>query len=563
MKRIFWPIVVMALFALRLTAQTSLEFFTNQANTLLEQQFGFGVTNIPIYSTAAPSNAYSSSWHYWLQAAANAYDATTPATNSPSVFRPLFGWSSNTLYIVGYTNVTSDFYAQIAAGFKQIDDPTITTNDNVWGIPWVVGMKGSPPAFNEYSYVTDVMAQRQLFFQRAISGGQIDTNRPPIFTNQIFILSVSNVFGLEAWNYSPSNFPDPVTIVLSNQVSVFLTNNYNWGTNYEFTVSTNLIIDSWPGTDSPSNASFIVPMFTNVVPMLPSYWSDSTEQFVLLNPTNYNVEESILPSDLRQMGWPEHNWTLSISNDLMYVLIDNRTSLILDFLNLGGVENLIPISEALENQPGFGGIGEDNLTIYWETNDATDLSNSPMSAGLTNQILEAEARDPTWALNLVGLGNSPAPILACPFNLGSSLVLESSWQTIKPILHYTAGDLSVGPELSDSESLEFFLLDDVPSIESLISNSICTLGKPNRYLHAVASADLNLGLQNTTCEISFSGLNDLPYAIWASTNMIDWVRAGVASELNSQPPEDYLSMPFQFTDSITNSAARFYQLRVP
>ena len=131
--------MIVALLAVRLAAQPSLQFFTSQSNALLQPAFGFTVANIPVYSSNNPAVAYSAALHYLLQSAANAFDATTPATNSPSVFRPLFGWSSNTLFIVGYTNVTTDFYAQTARGFKEKTDPSICANDNVWGIPWVVG----------------------------------------------------------------------------------------------------------------------------------------------------------------------------------------------------------------------------------------------------------------------------------------------------------------------------------------------------------------------------------------------------------------------------------------
>jgi hypothetical protein len=48
MKRAIWQATMMILLGVRLSAQTSLEFFTNQANALLLPQFGFGVTNIPI-----------------------------------------------------------------------------------------------------------------------------------------------------------------------------------------------------------------------------------------------------------------------------------------------------------------------------------------------------------------------------------------------------------------------------------------------------------------------------------------------------------------------------------
>jgi hypothetical protein len=562
MKRFIWQFAVIVLSALRLSGQASLEFFTNQANALLQPAFGFGVTNIPIYSTANPSNAYSGSLHYLLQSAANGYDATTPATNSASVFRPLFGWSSNTLFIVGYTAVTTDFYAQIAQGFKVISDPTIGSNDNVWGIPWVVGMKNNPPAFNEYSYVTDVLAERELLFVRRSIGGQPATNLPPAYTNQIFILSVSNIFGLEAWNYSRSNFPDPVTIIISNEISILLTNNYDWGTNCQLSLSTNWIVNSWPGwTGSSSDGSFLVPLFTNVVPLPVSYWSESTEQFISINTTN-PMDDVFLQSDLMQTGWPEHDWVLSITNNVMYGLIDNRTGQVLDFVNLGGLGNSIAIIEMLATQLGLSN-GVDS-SYAWITNGANDEFNSPLSSGVLNQIDAGEAEYPYFGLELEGRSNIPSPTFADPYVPANEIVQESTWQTIKPILHYTVDDLGVAQELYLSEFPEVFNIDYFPSIGTQISNSICTLGKINMYYHAPPLQSFSCNLQDGTFQLNFSGLNDLPYSIWASTNMLDWSQIGIASELNSQIPQDYLAMPFQFTDLTTsNYPARFYQIRQP
>jgi hypothetical protein len=66
MKRILWRAMVMVFLTLRLSGQTSLEYFTNQANALLQPAFGFGVTNIPVYCTTNPAIAYSSGVHYLL-----------------------------------------------------------------------------------------------------------------------------------------------------------------------------------------------------------------------------------------------------------------------------------------------------------------------------------------------------------------------------------------------------------------------------------------------------------------------------------------------------------------
>ena len=139
MRRVIYILSLLVLVNAR--ADVALQVFTNQANPALLSQFGFGVTNIPIYSPTNSAVRYTAAIHYVLQAAANAYDVTTPATNYPSVFRPQFGWQGGNLFVVGYTNVTVDFDAQFAIGFKDSTDPMIGANDNVWGIPWVVALR--------------------------------------------------------------------------------------------------------------------------------------------------------------------------------------------------------------------------------------------------------------------------------------------------------------------------------------------------------------------------------------------------------------------------------------
>jgi len=546
----------MALFALRLPGQTALEFFTNRANELLQPEFGFGVANIPVYSSTNPAIAYSASLHYLLQSAANAYDATTPAANSPSVFRPLFSWSSNALFIVGYTNVTTDFYEQTGRGFKTTTDPTISSNDNIWGIPWVVGMKNNPPAFNEYCYSTAVLAERELLFVRTVINGQPQTNLPPRYTNQLFFLSISNVFGLEAWNFVRSSFPDGVTIVASNQVSITLTNNYNWGTNYVFDCTTNWIVDSWPGwTGSTGDGSFLVPLFTNVISLPVSYWSDSTGQFVSVS-SMINAFNNFLPSDLTQKGWPEHDWMLNITNNLMYALIDNRTGQVLDFVNLGGFGSSIPITQALADQQNP--LSETNFGYLWATNGATDEPNSPMSTGILDQIAVGEGNR-AFAAALNGLTSGLLDqIFSDPYVVISQIVRNYTWQAVNPLVHYTLQDLA---PINDGE-INFGNL--VLSLDSQVSNSICSLGRVNVDYNSGTVENLEFGLTAGMVQLNFFGLNDLPYTIWVSTDLLDWSQLGIASQICPEPCTLPYPRPFQFNDpATTNYAARFYQIRLP
>ena len=534
MKWIIWLATIMALLAVRLSAQTSLEFFTNQANALLEPAFGFGVANIPVYSSTNPSVAYSASLHYLLQSAANAYDATTPATNSPSVFRPLFAWTSNTLFIVGYTNVTTDFYAQTGVGFKALADPTISSNDNVWGIPWVVGMKNNPPAFDEYCYSTAVIAERKLLFLRFGSVAYPVTNRPPHYTNQFFEMSISNLFGVGAWNFSRSNFPDGVTIVASNQVSISITNDYNGGTNYTFSAGTNWIVNLWPGwTGRPSGSSFLVPIFTNVISLPHAYWSESTEQFVLFN--SPILSNQFLSGDMEQRGWPEYNWMLNITNNLMYGLIDNNSGQVLDFVNLGGFGSSLSITQVLAtNDPA------------WATNGANDEPTSPMSSGVLYQIAVGEEESPAFSNALIGLQPSIGGLMfGAPDEPANEIIQNCTWQSSNPLVHYILGDLIT----AETNQIEVF--SNVPNFPLGLN-----LGGLNTAYNSGAIENLSFGLAAGTFQLNFSGVTDLPYAIWASTDLLDRRQIGIASQPSAGS--------FQFNDlAATNYPARFYQVLLP
>jgi hypothetical protein len=70
----------------------------------------------------------------------------------------------------------------------------------------------------------------------------------------------------------------------------------------------------------------------------------------------------------------------------------------------------------------------------------------------------------------------------------------------------------------------------------------------------VNTAELNS--QDGVFQMQFSGVVDLPYAIWASPDLLDWSEIGIAD----QP----LPGTFQFTDTTaTNLSSRFYEVRLP
>jgi hypothetical protein len=542
MKCIFWSFIIFVSLGCRVFGLGALDSFTQQANESLQSGFGFGVTNLPVYSTTDPTVNYSASIHYLLQCAANAYDATTPATNLPSVFRPLFCWQSNVLYIVGYTCVSNDFYTQIGGGFKALTDPTISTNDNVWGIPWVVGAKGQVPAFNEYCHSSAFFVGRDILFVRSIaSDGQPNTNMPPQYTNVIYSMTISNMFGAEAWNFYPTVFSNSVTIVVSNQVTVTVTNNYNYGATTVFSTGTNWVADGWAGHPYiPSQWNFKSVVLTNATELPLSYWSESSRQFV----TFTNGFTGYLPADLQQTGWPEHEWMLNITNNLMYCLIDNATGQVLDFVNLGAFGSSLNVTQTLTNIAGVH---------VWDTFPANDAAHSPMSVGVKNQIGEGIESSSLFYNSLTGASPCIQGLyFVDPYVAYAYLIQNCSWHAANPLVHYTVGDLT-DPQYNQSVVTTTNLFFN---LSSWISDSVCTLGKINPDYDSGAVTDFCPDLSDGLFQIGFLGTANLPYAVWGSTDLQDWNEIA--------PVTQPVPGVFQYTDPDTTAyPARFYQLRLP
>ncbi len=540
MKQIVVQLILIGCLAIRAGAQSPLEVFTNQADAALQSEFGCGITNIPIYSPTNPAAGYSASIHFLLQSAADMADAATGTTNYPSVFRPLFSWQNGDLFIAGYTCVTTDFDAQIGYGFKALNDPTISTNDNVWGIPWVIGTKDWIPAFNEYCYSSEILVARELLFSRHLfPNGQAITNLPPQYTNQFYIFSISNAFGAEAWNFGTSVLTNSMTVVFSNEISVTITNNYDFGTNEAFDSATNLQIDSWPGWLGIGKlGGFIIPFFTNTISLPVSYWSESIRQFVALgNPTNF------LPSDWAQTGWPVHEWTLNITNNLIYALIDNSSGRVLDFVNLGAFGSSVNLTGTLN--------AYSPSPDPWVVAPADDDPDSPMSDGMLDQILEGIDQSPRFFYSLLGLtGGFPSSVatFSDPYTATADLVQSCSWQAGNPMVHYTVEDLT-DPRLGPQVVVLF-------EPQATIPISLGNLGETNPDYNSGALEGFNFGSSGGLFQIGFTGFCNLPYEVWASTNLFDWSVLGTVTQ--SEPGYFQFGDPLSVTDT-----ARFYQVRLP
>jgi hypothetical protein len=520
----------------------------------------FGITNIPVYMSNNPSVCYNEQIHRMLQLAANIYAAANPVYSNgvqePPIFRPLFnvvnpGKTNAAVYIVGYTNMTgASANAQLFANVDQWKDLTnalftgtpdatdgIQMNDNVWGIPWIVGAVKGLPAFDQYSYQSRVSFDRKLLFVRYVSPtGVIQTTERPHYTNQFYELTISNVCAMDAFNPYSTSFSGSsgtLTAVASNfitiSVTVSLNANQSWSTNINVTnyqAFTNVnSAGAWPAH------AYKVFLQTNFVSLPLGYFSDSQQQFAIY--TNAALAEDANPGflsqDLTQTSYPTHNWTVTVTNHLYYALFDGPavsggtgTANLLDFVNLGPFGSSFPITQYLTNNDPF------NQPPYpeWTVAPATDAPNSPMSTGVSNQILADIVANSTFGNSLNGKTPASstalefAPVGGAPRGTQQSTPLgpyanytdSNAWMVCDPLVHYTIGDLTY-PSLTHQ-------IINVP-YQYLLSPPMATSAgtETTRY---------KTGIGNTNIVLGDSGLGNLsPSDFWSfPTNLfpgVGWI----------------------------------------
>jgi Tfp pilus assembly protein PilX len=528
------------------TAETNgaLAFFYNAAESLLRSQNfrftngldtngnpiiaynHFGVTNIPIYNSTNPSIRYTEQIHRMLQLAANIYDASRidnyalgdgvgpTVLPQPSVFRPVvYTTHTNNVYaayIGGYVSVTNDALARIQKMMptgpnqfpllKMPSDSTITADDNVWGIPWVVGAVKGLPAFDRFVANTSWMVTRKLLFRRqyTINAGRTNglPNKPPQYTNQFFIMSVTNNFGIDAWNSYAEDVHAPLQIFATTVASITLTNNSllhpAWFvTNY--TVSTSQLgtnLTYWRGSGSRTNPTMSDGMLaflqTNIATMQPAYFSESADEFVPVygttNTNSINTNSTgfgynlgrFLPGDLQQTAWPVYNWGLTVTNWVMYAMVhpvDGTTNSgkVYDFVNLGPfgttfmLRNLLYSGTNAGSIPVQGAGAVASAATYW---DPTFVSSNLPSVGVLNQITNGIQNDAYFAAEIAGTvvtnrrgGINSNLYFSCSNDVAATYppppsvtVWAHTLLVNDPLVHYTVGDLTLPGPVSASDS---------------------------------------------------------------------------------------------------------------
>jgi len=359
-------------------------FFTTVADKLLRGTFPFGITNIPVSSNGVC--VYTPAVQRLLQLSANLCDAAN--TNVlPSVFRPLFANdASGNLFITGYapvTYVSGATDSQLSAPYTMARLAGATGSPiadasgpvNVYGVPWIIGVKKGLPNFNQFSLLNAVQVTRKLEVVRSST----DPATAAYATNQMYLIGISNIVGVQFWNSYSNAYPRPVTIYASDVVSETLTNSHNrWTLNTNFTATYTLNLwpgAAWSGTKPnqvASPASF-VNLSWPILFQSPLAYNFNTAQFDV-NPVWQTTSPPLPP--LPQLG-------LLVTNYLQAFILDGSN--VIDYVQLSEPVSIGSLNQTLAdfNYP-------DSTGVYYQWSTNSYSSSTAIPFGVVNQLWVSE-----------------------------------------------------------------------------------------------------------------------------------------------------------------------------
>jgi hypothetical protein len=489
-----------------------MDFFTNTANALLANAgFNFTITNIQIY----PTNYYTAGVHRLLQMALNIYDSTTNRVYlanakqappfCPTVIRPLFrrttiGTNNNVVIIAGYREVFGTALASTTTGPRivELDNgnpvvnaqqiPPLSTppaaNERleplVSGMPLVVGVKKGFPNFNEFAMQTFVYVSRLMEFRRG--NNPSDVNGPVTQTNLMYVLTITNTFGLEAWNSYSNAYPRNLQLVAAVDMTPVVTNILDNGSlnpplitmlNTRATrgVVTNIPAGTWRGWPAlgTERFSFVLPF-------------NITNNIVFTNSTYVNGSPWLVPeTHVFSRSSPAYyvpHWVLNLNTRMRYILIDTDEQRIIDYVNLNNNDPRLDITAALAAGADCSGnpASLNNPASQWCTNRVHNgpsfnaalptigmMNQISVGLGLGNADLKSFSMDPYsgrdvesavdgFRYNLMGwspqypkdMGKQfyRSNVFYAPFDPYMPLYVHTALQANDPLVHYTIGDLA-------------------------------------------------------------------------------------------------------------------------
>jgi hypothetical protein len=439
-------------------AWTPTDFFTNAANAMFRQMnlrdFNgnlITVTNIPIYEDplrygGTNIDYYTPAVHRVLQLAANMYDATTNRfigsgpTNYPSVFRPFFRSRDHIVSIAGYVEVKNSLPTLLP--FLDVTNfvraPQLNLGVNMYGVPWVIGVKKGFPNFNELSMENPFTVTRKLQFTNIL--GQATT---PWVTNQLYDFSITNSFGAELWNSYTNAYGRPLRCVITNELTVVVTNQYGvpFVNATDLPFGNDVTYNPWPGwTGQASDTSFQVPLFASnsftnatylqhapwVVPLAPAEWDTVT------------VPRMWMGLQFRLRCW----------------LIDTSVDRVVDFVNIVDTQPEVDITSTLASLVANNHSISISPLDQWSTNSAK----GGILLGILDQIYGSrgdygvpsdwkDRTDPTTIPNQQSqfeqwLDNGGTNNFQAPYTPVGLVLQRISLQANDPFVHYTTDDLT-------------------------------------------------------------------------------------------------------------------------
>ena len=487
-----------------LIAWTPLRFFTNAANRLLtnyttkwlasnSNSFAatfntttpFGLTNIPVL--VSNQFVYTPAVNRLLQLAANIYDATTNSPY-PSVFRPIFlvtdqGAMKN-VYINGYQQIAS----VIGANDPILNTPTNVTaltawpngvyTTNVYGVPWIIGAKKGLPNFNQFSMLNGVEVTRKLQVTKPTATATLDQFR----TNQMYIFSITNLFGSSFWNSYTSAYTGNITVSFRDNLTVLLTNDDPGFSPYGFT---NLLISvttpsftNWPGmlwqyppTNTSSdnhNQSFISLLNatnaffpTNGIYRFAGY-NGAAKPYFDFNDNSYQTSYNTTGAGNLGLTPPLPHFGLLTTNRLQAFILNGSN--VIDYVHFAGPESFLDLNHNTNNTLPDADSNPDDPTSakwLWSTNG---YNGGVTPSGVVNQLLacfnypalppgESWSKDPNlqpqqaqaaatfknfFATRHITTTQMWVQAVCVPTRLVTNAI---NWQANDPLVHYLASDL--------------------------------------------------------------------------------------------------------------------------
>jgi hypothetical protein len=273
---------------------------------------------------------------------------------------------------------------------------------------------------------------------------------------------------VECWNSYLANYTRPISIFVTNYLTITLTNDEGFSTMADMIISGSVEIlppNVWPGYNLYSpDPSFQIPLYTNItfVPESTYRFNQGGTPFLIPTSDSAAFESNVV---INGSKYPQPNWGLAVTNNLQVVMVDTTSGRIIDYVQLSGPNSSRNLSAEIQNEWDTG--NQQGYNGLWNTN----LSNQSVPDGIINQIDVAlgfngfSGTFPETLINeddidafrtffhLAPEFNNPgeAQIVAvaqtnlamqAPYTPMATAVQYTTWQANDPLVHYLASDLT-------------------------------------------------------------------------------------------------------------------------